>query len=193
MIIYDIEIVKAIGDKWTVRSADIEYCDGWHDHANMGVSVIGVYDYTQERYRVFCEDNFDAFKELVTEADKIIGFNNIAFDNMVLNNNGFEMPEDKSYDILQEIWVGAGLSRTFNYPSHIGYGLDAVVRANALSAGKTGHGAQAPIQWQQGKIGAVIDYCLADVWNTKLLFDLIIENGQIVCPKTKQLISVARP
>jgi len=33
-LVYDIEIVKAIRGRDEPRLDGIEYCDGWHDHAN---------------------------------------------------------------------------------------------------------------------------------------------------------------
>lgn len=37
-LIYDIEIVKGIPDKKKTMLEGIEYCAGWEDHANMGIS-----------------------------------------------------------------------------------------------------------------------------------------------------------
>jgi hypothetical protein len=38
-ILYDLEIKNAIPDKSPIPG--IEYCGGWNDHGNMGISVIG--------------------------------------------------------------------------------------------------------------------------------------------------------
>lgn len=194
MIIYDIEIVKAIKNKNDQPIEGIKYCDGWQDHANMGVSVIGCYDYNDDRYRVFCEDNFSDFAELIESDDTVVGFNSIAFDNAVIHASTItEIPRDKSYDILVEIWHGAGLSENFKYPSHVGFGLDACCLAN-FGTRKSGHGAMAPVDWQRGKIGSVIDYCLNDVKLTKQLLDLIIERGEIIDPRNhNKTIKVRKP
>lgn len=40
VIIFDCEIEKAILPKGTEPLTDIEYCEGWHDIENMGISVI---------------------------------------------------------------------------------------------------------------------------------------------------------
>lgn len=42
ILIYDCEIIKAIRDPKKVDLAHIEYCNGWDDYENMGISVIGV-------------------------------------------------------------------------------------------------------------------------------------------------------
>ena len=49
MLICDIEIVNAIPDRNKPNEPGIEYCAGWNDHANMGVSVIGAYDAVEDQ------------------------------------------------------------------------------------------------------------------------------------------------
>ncbi|CAB4223480.1 hypothetical protein UFOVP1670_72 [uncultured Caudovirales phage] len=185
-IIYDIEIKKAIPDRNGKRLDGIEYCEGWQDHANMGISVIGCYDYVEDRARVFCDDNMGDFYDLCDSRDLLVGFNNIPFDNAVIdaNHGGKIMPEDRCYDILREIWIAAGLPPTFDFKTHGGYGLDAMCERN-FGTKKTGSGALAPVDWQQGRIGRVIDYCLNDIMLTKQLLDNIISGHQpLVDPKT---------
>ena len=185
-IVYDIEIEKAILGRDEERLEGIEYCGGWKDHANMGISVIGAYDYVTERYRVFLKDNFADFIALLEEREFIVGFNNIGFDNVVLEATGLRVGRDIdawSYDILAELWRAAGYDPTvFVWQTHGGFGLDATAEIN-LNRKKTGHGALAPVQWQRGEIGAVVDYCLEDVHLTKDLFDQIITHGILLSPK----------
>ncbi len=195
MLIYDIEIKKAIPERNGNRIPGIEYCDGWDDHANMGIACIGAYDYQEARYRVFCDDNRDEFLDLLPHRT-LIGFNNINFDNAVLATTyGRDLGPDsdlKFYDILQEIWKACGFGTEFNASTHAGYGLDACCKAN-FHTGKTGYGGTAPVQWQQGKIGAVIDYCLNDVFLTKQIMDSILEKGGIINPKTRTFLELPKP
>lgn len=181
-IVYDIEIIKGIPAKGEERIEGIEYCDGWHDHANMGVSVIGVYDFVEDRYRVFCSDNFNELWNLWKSRNTHISFNGVGFDNKVL----LHIPEfpvlPGAYDVLREIWISLGYNPDkFYWKTHGGLGLDAMCSTNGLG-GKTGNGALAPVMWQRGQIGAVIDYCLSDVKLTKELF-LLSQAGPIKCPK----------
>ena len=193
MIIYDCEIIKGILGKKDIRQQRIGYCDGWRDFEGMGISVICTYDYTTDRYGAFCEDNFDDFRGLVSKSNgPIVGFNSLSFDNRLCAANSIDVPDEKSYDILVEIWKAVGLQPEFQFPSHIGYGLDAVVEAN-FGLGKTGHGANAPIHWQQGKYGSVIRYCLDDVWLTKKVLDRIIRKGELENPKGSGSINIRRP
>lgn len=192
MIIYDIEIVKGILGKKEQPLPDIQYCAGWDDHANMGISTICAYDYAEDRYRVFCKDNFESFQDLVDSTDIVAGFNSIAFDNRVCAAHGIVVRDDKSYDLLVEIWKAHGLDAKFKYPSYIGYSLDAMAVAN-LGRQKTGHGALAPVQWQRGEIGSVFDYCLTDVWLTKKLIDLVIKQGELISPVKNYYVKVQPP
>jgi hypothetical protein len=194
MIIYDLEIRNAIPGQSQVQ--DVKYCEGWHDFKGMGITCIGAYDYAQDRYRLFLKDNFKDFLMLMQKTDTIAGFNNINFDNQVLNVNGFaeyrEMMESKSYDILQEVWRSLGLGMQYNSETHHGYGLDDLAKVNNVGA-KTGNGALAPVCWQQRKCGNVIDYCLNDVRVTKNLLDLILKTGRLKSPRHDVYVSVNRP
>jgi hypothetical protein len=78
--------------------------------------------------------------------------------------------------------VADGLKPEFAFPSHIGYSLGAVAFAN-MGIHKSGEGANAPIEWQRGNVGAVIDYCLNDVKITKRLFDRVRQIGGLRSPK----------
>jgi len=179
-LIYDIEIVKAIPNKDGSKLAGIEYCAGWQDHANMGVATLCAYDYKDDRYRVFCKDNLADFIELAKDRMPV-GFNNIAFDSKVLNAvTPFD--ETGQYDLLVEIWAACGLGPTFNFKTHGGFGLDIMCETN-FGTKKTGHGALAPVDWQRGNIGAVIDYCLNDIKLTKQLFDEVLAGRDIKNPK----------
>jgi len=193
MIVYDCEIEKAILGKDELMVDGIYYCGGWEDFEHMGISCIGAYDYLTDRCRVFCRDNFPEFQDLVDSRSIAIGFNSIGFDNRLLAANGIRIPAYKSYDVLVEVWLAAGLGPMFEYPSHLGFKLDDLCEAN-LGLTKTGHGALAPVQWQRGKIGAVIDYCLADVWLTKKLVNLIDRDGCLKDPRDpSKLLTVKRP
>lgn len=188
MLIYDIEIKKAIPAKNTPILKGIDYCGGWMDYAGMGISVACAYDYSSDSYRVFTESNKDEFIRLLDGSDVLVGFNNIGFDNKVINAYwGKSLKDVRCYDILREVWAGAGLGPDFNRDTHSGYGLDDICMAN-FGLAKSGNGATAPVEWQQGWYGNVIDYCLNDVKLTKYLLDKIINDGYIRHPKNPSMI-----
>ena len=181
MLVYDIEIEKAIQKDGEERLESIEYCDGFDDHAHAGVAVICAYDWEVGRYRVFTAGNLLDFESLANSR-LVAGFNSIAFDDAVCAaSKGMYVKTE--YDLLRECWAADGLGPDFEYPSHAGYGLGALALANGLT-GKTGHGADAPVDWQRGSYGKVIDYCLEDVRLTAKLIHKVIVGEYLISPKT---------
>lgn len=192
MIIYDIETENAILGRNEFAKPNIKYCAGFDDFKNMGISVIGVIDLATERTRVYLKDNLAEFAALVQSCDCVVGFNNHKFDDKLLAANGVSIPDGKSYDILAEVWRGLGLGMRYRHETHGGLSLDALVHAN-FRIRKTGSGALAPIDWQEGRHGKVIDYCLADVELTRRLLDKIIKCGKLKNPKTGEEFAVRKP
>ena len=180
MIVYDIEIKRAVPSESRPREEGVDYCDGWRDFENMGIACICAYDAITDRYRVFSDGNLDAFEDLC-RGRLVAGFNSIQFDDQVLAVEGISVKTD--YDLLREVWVADGLEPTFrSVETHGGYGLDALAKANGLT-GKTGNGADAPIWWQRGEYGKVIDYCVEDVRQTWLLVKQVLKDGHLAHPK----------
>lgn len=187
MLVFDIEIFKAVPSPQTKDlPKDIQFCEGWHDHANMGVSVVCAYDYREDRYRVFTRKNLVEFQALIDETvarkEWVGGFNSVAFDAEVLKHSGITIPLNRHYDLLREIWRAAGLVPFFASEAHKGFSLDLCAHANFDEA-KSGNGAYAPVQWQRGEYGAVIDYCLQDVRLTKKLIDKVVFDGWLHDPR----------
>lgn len=201
ILVYDCEIIKAVMPDYAnqAKIEGIEYCEGWHDHSNMGISVIGTYNnWTKESIAYV---NFDdilpmdkesswrplsEFQELLNQADILVGFNNQSFDDNLIKANGFSIPENiLNYDILVEIWKAVGIEPPFVYPTHAGYSLKQTCEANGLPP-KTGDGANAAVQWQRGEHKKVIDYCLNDIKiTTELLRKIMSNDGWLVNPKNK--------
>jgi len=191
MIIYDIEKKEPMIEGIEPMIEGIEYFAGWNDYENMGISCICAYDYTDDRYRVFTESNKDEFKKLIENRKIYIGFNNINFDNKVIETCwGIKIQRENCYDILRKILAAVGLDENKFIPAyHEDYGLDACCRAN-FGLCKTEYGGYAPIDWQQGKIGDVIDYCLNDIKLTKMLFEKIRDTRVLLNPKTGQYMDI---
>jgi hypothetical protein len=186
-MIYDCEIEKAILGRDERPLEGIQYCGGWSDKAGMGVSVICAYLW-DEGYRVFLKDNMDAFKALAESPDALcIGYNNRAFDDPLVEASlGIKIPPERSWDLYAAVRVSRGTSNAPHGPS-----LDTLARANGL-AGKSGNGAFAPILWQKGKVGQVVDYCLSDVTLTVRLVELVMA-GRLRDPDSGRILAVAPP
>ena len=173
VLFYDIEIKQAVPKRGEERVPGITYCESFDDHANMDVACICAYDTETGRYRVFTSGTFGEFEALAAERI-VVGFNSIKFDDSVCGQSNIHVRTE--WDLLQEIWVAVGLGRTFKYPTHAGYGLDATAKANGLT-GKTGWGGSAPIDWQKARFGKVIDYCLEDVRLLRRLVERACKKG----------------
>jgi hypothetical protein len=187
LMIYDCEIENAILGKGEIPVPGIRYCAGFHDKANMGVSVICAYVWDQG-YRVFLKDNMASFKALAEDPNTLcIGYNNRSFDNPLVDQAlGIKIAPERSWDLYREVRVSRGTSSAPHGPS-----LDTLARANFLP-GKSGSGAMAPILWQQGKIGEVIDYCLGDVRLTVALVELVMA-GKLRDPDSGRILITNAP
>lgn len=181
-LIYDCEIVRCIphGD----RNPNLQYCGGWRDYENMGISLIGAYLSWDKSIRIYPQSAFDCFQKAVSEADLIVGFNSLAFDDNLCQANNINIKTD--YDLLSETWAAAGMPRTYTRgTTRAGYKLDNLAQIN-LGRGKSGSGELAPVLWQAGQQWAVVDYLVDDILITKQLYDkrsCLVDptNGDILC------------
>lgn len=190
LMVYDVEIKNAIPEKGVAPLEGIRYCHGWGDYAGMGVSVICAYVFGGAGYRIFLEDNLEEFKTLAEDPETlIVGFNNRAFDDSVVRLGlNINIEERRSWDLLRAVRVARGRD-----PGYIAGGpnLDSLCKANFL-AGKSGNGAFAPILWQKGHVGQVIDYCLNDVIMTKKLVELAMV-GRLRDHESGRILNVGPP
>jgi DEAD/DEAH box helicase domain-containing protein len=69
-------------DLETKRS--FEEVGGAHNRAQLGVSVVGVYHYDEDRYACYREEAFEALAGHLKAAARVIGFNITGFDLPVL-------------------------------------------------------------------------------------------------------------
>jgi hypothetical protein len=189
-VVYDAEIVNGILGKGAgeIPVPGIQYCAGWTDYLGMGISVIAAYVWG-EGYRIFLADNLEEFKVLAEAPDTLcIGFNNRAFDDRLLAAHGIHVPERRSWDLLRAVRVARGGSADYLKG---GPNLDKLCKANFLP-GKSGDGAHAPVLWQQGYRGRVINYCLNDTLKTKKLIELVVDH-RLRDHESGRVIPVALP
>lgn len=188
MLIYDAEIEKLIPPKKPEpMDPKFEYCEGWGDHKGMGISVIAAYDFDEGFPRIFFKDNLHELWKLMDKADIIAGFNSKHFDNKLMAAHGYEIPEEKTYDLFLEIKEAAGAHKFAK-----GYNLENCCQVN-LGHGKSGHGELAPKLWQMGHFGAVADYALRDIMLEYRLLELCIKQPIIDPGNTGTRIFVRNP
>ena len=167
MLVFDCEIKRCIQPNSKLRMEDIEYCEGWHDFAGMGIAVVCVYEIARGTSHIFCEDNIHLLQELFRIEPMSAGFHSERFDCPLLAANGVWVPH-QHYDLRREVLFAAGRDPDAPHDENRGYSLDSICKANGLP-GKSGDGAMAPVLWQRKQYGTVINYCLNDVMQTVAL------------------------
>lgn len=139
------------------------------DPKKLGVTVVAVYDYGQQKGEIFTEKELNKLFTLLEHASYIIGYNVKSFDIAVLQ--GY-YPGDVShfmaFDILEDIREKIGRRLALND-----------VISATLGKKKTGHGLQAIDFFKQGKWDELKKYCMDDTMLTKELFEYGIKTGEI--------------
>ena len=211
MLIYDLEVIKLIGKVGEERDPNYQYCEGWHDYENIGISVIGVVDSVNLSAYYFCDEKLNSddfsrsksidkfasvsheylqnFPDFVEEfkAESFAGFNNHRFDDNVIYEK-FHTTFHGDYDLLKAIRVAAYGSDSYrDQPAGYTYSLGAIASANGLR--KTGHGELAPKLWQMGRCSEVIDYCLNDCYITNKILNLALL-GDLIDPNTGSKLKI---
>lgn len=135
----------------------------------LGVSVVGVYSYTEHRYDAYVEADLPNLAPRLQAAELLIGFNIRRFDLPVLQPyltyNGAALP---MLDIMEEV------------VKHLGHrlSLDALSQAT-LGRGKSGSGLDALRWYKEGRMDLITQYCLEDVKLTKELYDYGKQHGRL--------------
>ncbi|MBI4372861.1 MAG: ribonuclease H-like domain-containing protein [Candidatus Omnitrophica bacterium] len=125
------------------------------------VSVVGVYDYLTDEYRIYEESEISVLEERLKTAELLIGFNIRRFDLAVLAPYLFLSVDTLPVlDLMEEIEKVRGHR----------VALHSVAQAT-LGVTKTGEGMNAVHLYEQGRIEELKRYCLNDVRLTKGIYD----------------------
>lgn len=158
-------------DLETKRSFD--EVGGAENRAQLGVSVVGVYDYAEDRFLTFREEHFGALTELLRSAGEVVGFNLIGFDWPVLAAElGAWVTELPTLDLMVE--AQRTLGRRIS--------LDSLAQAT-LGGGKSGSGLDALEYYRAGDWERLERYCLDDVKLTRDLYEYARKHGQLFFQK----------
>lgn len=194
-ICIDVEIEKTID----------ETPGGWDATHLLGAAVTCIWEERGNRMRVYGPNDLVTVRERIRDADRVDGFNIWNFDFPVIwgvSKTGWRVQDTavvselkkellpKTNDILRRIWISLGLDPdTFDYTTHGGFSLDAVAGAT-INSKKIGHGASAPVWYQEGKIQRVANYCADDVAIERDLADFIDRYGYVINPKTGKKLEI---
>lgn len=160
-IIYDVETQKTFGEVGGLNS----------NHHKLGVSFVGVYSCSQEKYFGFLEKDIPILEKiLIKEKPQIIGFNSKGFDNKVLNPylKKLNLDDLPQLDILEEI------ARVLGFRIK----LESVAQAT-LGEGKSGTGLDAIRYYREKDFDSLAKYCLDDVRLTKELYEYGRAHGRL--------------
>lgn len=161
VLTFDLEIKNVIDGKLI----------GWKDYDKMGISVGVAHDSLTNDFKVYMDDNIHHLGMDLENADIVTGFNIKGFDIPLLEAVLGRQLQFRGmiYDILEHSRNAVGLRQFAK-----GLKLDNHLEATFGSEGmKTAHGAEAPIMWQEKRIGELISYCIRDVSCEKRLFNHI--------------------
>lgn len=180
-LFYDCEIVNCIPDKY-FSNPNYSYCKGWEDFEGMGVACVAVYTNWQGWF-VFLGGELNILQELINEAEEIVGFNSLSFDDKLLQAHDVNI--HTTYDLLRETRLAAGMPAEYvRGITRKGYTLSELATFNTNKS-KSGNGAYSPMLWQDGKYESVIDYCKNDVG---LLVELYQARSHLIDPTNREVL-----
>ena len=148
-------------DTETMRiSDDVE--GGWDNVQSFGVSMAVVYPMHIGMFGVYCEDSLsDMIKDVLADADLVVGFNLKHFDYQVLlpYSPGVNLYGLPTFDIFEHFKELVGANVSLNN-----------ISSNTLGIAKNGDPKDAPKLYWEGDITTLANYCIQDVDITRNVF-----------------------
>ncbi|WMT58512.1 ribonuclease H-like domain-containing protein [Truepera radiovictrix] len=158
-------------DLETERSFD--EVGGTENRAQLGVSIVGVYSYENDRFHTYRRADFSELERALRASEQIIGFNLVGFDWPVLAAElGDWVLALPTLDLMVE--AQRALGRRVS--------LDALARAT-LGTTKLGSGLDALAYFRAGDWERLERYCLEDVKLTRDLYEYARRHGQLFYQK----------
>lgn len=155
IVVFDIETQKSFAEISAIQE--------------MRVAAAVLYSYTEDKYKIYTEENVQELIKELLDADVIVGYNHIHFDFKVLN--GYT---DKTFNNIDSVDMMRHAQKSIGFRPK----LNNLVSAT-LGESKSADGLQS-LQWfKEGKINKVIEYCQQDVKVTKELYEFGRDNGFI--------------
>lgn len=140
-----------------------------NDPKKLKVSVVGIYDYSNNEYRTYLENELPELFRRFEHAEFLIGFNSLKFDLSVLApyyvGNIFQFAH---LDLLDCVEKALGFRVSLND-----------LAKNTLGTQKSGHGLMAIEYFHNQQWDKLKAYCLDDVRITKELYEYGKKSGKI--------------
>ena len=135
----------------------------------LGVSVVGVFNYTDNSYTSFFEKDLSKLFQLFEKSSFLIGFNIKKFDLEVLKPYYVgQINKFPVLDLCEDVYRSLGKR----------IALDDLVKGT-LNQRKEGHGLLAVNYFREGKLKELATYCLSDVRLTKELYEYGKKNNKV--------------
>ncbi len=146
---------------------------GRNNFNDLQISLVGVYSYNTDSYKAYEEHELGLLGDVLKNSELLVGFSSKRFDLPVMAKHyDFDLFAIPHIDLLEEIEKSAGKRIS----------LDLLAQEN-LGYGKSGHGSDAPLLYEDGKIEELKKYCIQDVKVTKELYDLAKKQGFLLVPQ----------
>ncbi len=159
IVVFDIETKNAFDD-----------VGGRDGQANLGISVLGSYDYEDGGFKIYEEGELGRFAERLQRKPLLVGFNSRRFDTPILQTYmKFDLKRIPQLDIMEELVRALGHRVS----------LDSCALAT-LGQGKSGSGLDAIKYYREGRMEELKKYCLDDVRITRDLFEYGAAHGEIL-------------
>ncbi|MEK7635233.1 MAG: ribonuclease H-like domain-containing protein [Patescibacteria group bacterium] len=143
---------------------------GSNNPVDLDISVVGIYEYENDKYSTFTQEEFGELWKIIENTDMFITFNGDHFDIPLLNKYySGDLLKVKSLDLLKEMHKVAGRRMK----------LDQIAEGT-LGTNKSGHGLDAIKWWRDGEKEKVKKYCLDDVRITKDLYEYALKEGKLI-------------
>jgi len=143
-----------------------------------GISVAAVWNVVDSDWTLYGHQDLDALSEELESADRVVGYNSIGFDHLVLDAAvGRRVVIQDEVDLWRDIQASMGEAR---WPTGTGT-LDAVSR-RTLGRGKSGSGSEAPELYASGRWAELSSYCIHDVDLTRELWEFMERFGYVIGP-----------
>jgi len=158
-VVIDVETKKTFSEVGGLQS----------NHHLLGISFVGVYSYSENKYFGFLEKDLAILEKiLLSTKPQIIGFNTKAFDNKVLQPyfKKLLIADLPQLDILEEITNELGFRLK----------LESVAKGT-IGEGKSGTGLDAIRYFREKDFDSLAKYCLVDVRVTKEVYEFGRQHG----------------
>lgn len=143
------------------------------DLKQLGVSVVGIYSFQDNEFKVFSEKDINLILPYLERAKLVIGFNTKGFDYPVLQPYlNFDLQSLNSLDIFEEARNSLGFRLSLNS-----------IAEATLNVGKIGTGLDALKFFRQGEMEKLSQYCQHDVLLTRELYEFGKRNGHLIYRK----------